>query len=147
MSLKDGSKKMSKSDPSPNSRINMTDGADEIARKIKKATSDQDLLPGDPKGLEGRPEAANLMGIYAALSDKTIADVCTEFEGQQFSTFKAALTDVAVSVLGPIGDEMARLVADPGYLDGVLKDGSDRAKAIADPILAEVFDTVGFLRP
>ena len=147
MSLKDGSKKMSKSDPSPNSRINMTDGADEIARKIKKATSDQDLLPGDPKGLEGRPEAANLMGIYAALSDKTIADVCTEFEGQQFSTFKAALTDVAVSVLSPIGDEMARLVADPGYLDGVLKDGSDRAKAIADPILAEVFDTVGFLRP
>ena len=147
MSLKDGSKKMSKSDPSPNSRINMTDGADEIARKIKKATSDQDLLPGDPKGLEGRPEAANLMGIYAALSDKTIADVCTEFEGQQFSTFTAALTDVAVSVLGPIGDEMARLVADPGYLDGVLKDGSDRAKAIADPILAEVFDTVGFLRP
>ena len=147
MSLKDGSKKMSKSDPSPNSRINMTDGADEIARKIKKATSDQDLLPGDPKGLEGRPEAANLMGIYAALSDKTIADVCTEFEGHQFSTFKAALTDVAVSVLGPIGDEMARLVADPGYLDGVLKDGSDRAKAIADPILAEVFDTVGFLRP
>jgi tryptophanyl-tRNA synthetase len=147
MSLKNGSNKMSKSDPSENSRINMTDGPDEIARKIKKATSDPELLPGDPKGLEGRPEAANLMGIYAALSDKKISEVCAEFEGQQFSAFKGALTDMAVSVLGPIGDEMARLVADPGYLDGVLKDGSDRAKAIAEPILAEVYDTVGFLRP
>lgn len=147
MSLKNGSNKMSKSDPSENSRINMTDGPDEIARKIKKATSDPDLLPGEPKGLKGRPEAANLMGIYAALSDKKIADVCAEFEGQQFSAFKSALTEVAVSVLGPIGDEMARLVADPGYLDGILKDGSDRAKAIAEPNLAEVYDTVGFLRP
>ena len=147
MSLKNGSNKMSKSDPSENSRINMTDGPDEIARKIKKATSDPDLLPGDPKDLDGRPEAANLMGIYAALSDKNIAEVCAEFEGQQFSTFKNALTDVAVSVLGPICDEMARLVADPGYLDGVLKDGSDRAKAIAEPILDEVYETVGFLRP
>ncbi len=147
MSLKNGSNKMSKSDPSENSRINMTDDADEIARKIKKATSDPDLLPGDPKDLAGRPEAANLMGIYAALADKKIAEVCTEFEGQQFSAFKAALTELAVSVLGPIGDEMARLVADPGYLDGVLKDGADQAKAIAEPILAEVYDTVGFLRP
>ena len=147
MSLKNGSNKMSKSDPSENSRINMTDGPDVIARKIKKATSDQDLLPGDPKGLEGRPEAANLMGIYAALADKKIADVCAEFEGQQFSAFKAALTEVAVAVLGPIGDEMARLIADPGYLDGVLKDGAAQANAIAAPNLAEIYDTVGFLRP
>ncbi|MBT3914864.1 MAG: tryptophan--tRNA ligase [Rhodospirillaceae bacterium] len=147
MSLRDGSKKMSKSDPSENSRINMTDGPDEIARKIKKAKSDPDLLPGEAKGLEGRPEAANLMGIYAALSDKTLGEVCSEFEGQQFSAFKDALTEVAVAVLGPIGDEMARLVADPGYLDGALKDGAERAKAIAEPILAEVYDTVGFLRP
>ncbi len=147
MSLRDGSNKMSKSDPSENSRINMTDGPDIIARKIKKAKSDPDLLPGEPKGLEGRPEAANLMGIYAALSDKTLVEVCREFEGQQFSAFKDALTEVAVSVLGPIGDEMARLMADPGYLDDVLKDGTERAKAIADPILAEVYDTVGFLQP
>tara|TARA_B100000315_G_scaffold231328_1_gene242568 strand:+ start:132 stop:1130 length:999 start_codon:yes stop_codon:yes gene_type:complete len=147
MSLRDGSNKMSKSDPSENSRINMTDGPDEIARKIKKAKSDPDLLPGEPQGLEGRPEAANLLGIYAALADKTLVEVCTEFEGQQFSAFKDALTEVAVAVLGPIGEEMARLVADPGYLDNVLKDGAECAKAIAEPILAEVYDTVGFLRP
>ena len=147
MSLRDGANKMSKSDPSENSRINMTDGPDEIARKIKKAKSDPELLPGEPKGLEGRPEAANLMGIYAALSDKTLTEVCIEFEGQQFSAFKEALTEVAVAVLGPIANEMARLVADPGYLNNVLKDGSEHAKAIAEPILAEVYDAVGFLRP
>ena len=147
MSLRNGANKMSKSDPSENSRINMTDGPDEIARKIKKAKSDPELLPGEPKGLEGRPEAANLMGIYAALSDKTLTEVCTEFEGQQFSAFKEALTEVAVAVLGPIANEMARLVADPGYLNNVLKDGSEHAKAIAEPILAEVYDAVGFLRP
>jgi len=147
MSLRDGANKMSKSDPSENSRINMTDGPDEIARKIKKAKSDSELLPSEPKGLEGRPEAANLMGIYAALSDKTLTEVCIEFEGQQFSAFKETLTEVAVAVLGPIANEMARLVADPGYLNNVLKDGSERAKAIAEPILAEVYDAVGFLRP
>jgi tryptophanyl-tRNA synthetase len=146
MSLKNGSHKMSKSDPSKNSRINMTDGPDEITRKIKKATSDTELLPDDVKGLDGRPEAANLMGIFAALSDKKISEVCTEFGGKQFSVFKGELIDVAVSVLGPIGNEMARLVADPSYLDGVLKAGSGRAKAISEPILAEVYDTVGFLR-
>jgi tryptophanyl-tRNA synthetase len=146
MSLKNGSHKMSKSDPSKNSRINMTDGPDEITRKIKKATSDTELLPDHVKGLDGRPEAANLMGIFAALSDKKISEVCTEFGGKQFSVFKGELIDVAVSVLGPIGNEMARLVADPSYLDGVLKAGSSRAKAISEPILAEVYDTVGFLR-
>jgi tryptophanyl-tRNA synthetase len=147
MSLRNGLNKMSKSDPSENSRINMTDDSDTIARKIKKATSDNDLLPGSPEGLVGRPEAANLMGIYAALSDKTINDVCTEFEGQQFSVFKQALVDIAIAVLGPIGNEMGRLVSDSSYLDTILKNGSERAKVIAEPVLAEVFDAVGLLRP
>ena len=147
MSLKDGLNKMSKSDSSENSRINMTDKPEEISHKIKKATSDPYHLPGDPKDLSGRPEAANLMGIYAALSDKEIASVCSEFEGYQFSTFKNALTDLAISVLGPIGEEMARLVEDPGYLDSVLQDGTERASAIAVPIISEVYETVGFIRP
>ena len=147
MSLRDGSNKMSKSDPSENSRINMTDGTDDISRKIRKAKTDPEPLPGDVKGLENRPEAANLFGIYAALSDQTAADVCAKFEGAQFSSFKEELTELAVSVLGPIGAEMDRLVKDTGYLDSVLRDGAERAKAIANPILAEVYDIVGFLRP
>jgi tryptophanyl-tRNA synthetase len=147
MSLRNGLKKMSKSDPSENSRINMTDGPDEIARKIKKATSDNELLPGDSKNLTSRPEASNLLGIYAALSDEKINVVCIEFEGQQFSTFKRALIDLAIAVLGPIGDEMGRLVADPSYIDSVLKNGSERAKMMAKPVLEEVYDAVGLLRP
>ena len=146
MSLRDGTKKMSKSDPSEASRINMTDGPDDIARKIRKAKTDPDDLPGDPKGLEGRPEASNLFGIYAALSDKSLADVCAEFDGAQFSKFKESLTELAVSVLGPIGDEMARMMEDPAYLDGVLANGSERAAAIAAPILNDVYDIVGFIR-
>ena len=146
MSLKDGLNKMSKSDPSENARINMTDGPDEIARKIKKATSDSKLLPGNPKDLLGRPEAKNLMEIYASLSNQNIAAACAEFEGKQFSVFKNDLTELAVSVLGPIGAEMARLVSDVGYIDAVLKDGSKRASMIANKVLAEVYDTVGFLR-
>ena len=146
MSLKDGLNKMSKSDPSENARINMTDGPDEIARKIKKATSDSELLPGKPEDLLGRPEAKNLMEIYASLSNQNIAAACAEFEGKQFSVFKNDLTELAVSVLGPIGAEMARLVSDEGYLDSVLKDGSKRASMIANQVLSEVYDTVGFLR-
>ena len=146
MSLRDGKNKMSKSDPSEASRIIMTDGPDEIARKIKRAKTDPEPLPGDPKSLEDRPEAANLMGIYAALSDQTIEQVCSQFDGAQFSQFKDELTELAVAVLGPIGEEMARLMGDPGYLDGVLKSGSERARAIAQPILDEVFDVVGFIR-
>jgi tryptophanyl-tRNA synthetase len=146
MSLKDGSSKMSKSDPSENARINMTDGPDEIARKIKKATSDNDLLPGNPEDLLSRPEAKNLLEIYAALSNQDIIAACAEFEGKQFSTFKNVLTELAVSVLGPIGTEMARLVSDPGYLDGVLKDGSERARIISDKVLSEVYDIIGFLK-
>jgi tryptophanyl-tRNA synthetase len=146
MSLKDGLNKMSKSDPSENARINMTDGPDEIARKIKKATSDSELLPGNPEDLLGRPEAKNLMEIYASLSNQNIAAACAEFEGKHFSVFKNDLTELAVSVLGPIGAEMARLVSDEGYLDSVLKDGSRRASMIANKVLSEVYDTVGFLR-
>ena len=124
----------------------MTDGPDEIARKIKKATSDSKLLPGNPKDLLGRPEAKNLMEIYASLSNQNIAAACAEFEGKQFSVFKNDLTELAVSVLGPIGAEMARLVSDVRYIDAVLKDGSNRASMIANKVLAEVYDTVGFLR-
>ena len=147
MSLKDGTKKMSKSDPSEFSRINMTDGPDEIARKIRKAKTDPDVLPAHPKGLENRPEAANLFAVFSALSDKSVEEVCKRFEGAQFSKFKEDLTELAIEVLGPISMEMAKLVADPGYLDEVLADGSERARTIARPILDEVYDIVGLLRP
>lgn len=157
MSLRDGKNKMSKSDPSDASRINMTDDADAIAKKVRRATTDSGLLPG-PGVLDGRgevpeetratrPEAYNLLGIYAALADKPLKDVLVEFEGAQFSQFKAALTDLAVASLGPIGAEMKRLSADPGSVDAVLRDGAARARAIADPILEEVYDAVGYLRP
>jgi len=146
MSLKDGTKKMSKSDPSEFSRINMTDGPDEIARKIRKAKTDPDVLPAHPKGLENRPEAANLFAVFSALSDKSVEEVCKRFEGAQFSKFKEDLTELAIEVLGPISMEMAKLVADPGYLDEVLADGSERARTIARPILDEVYDIVGLLR-
>ena len=147
MSLRDGTKKMSKSDPSESSRINMTDGPDEIARKIRKAKTDPDVLPAYPKGLENRPEAANLFAVFSALADKSVEEVCKRFEGAQFSKFKEDLTELAIEVLGPISMEMAKLVADPGYLDEVLADGSERARTIARPILDEVYDIVGLLRP
>ncbi len=157
MSLRDGSKKMSKSEPSDMSRINMTDEEDDIAKKIRKATSDPDLLPGpealDDKGAvpeqarRARPEAYNLLGIYAALADKPVGDVMAVFAGAQFSHFKAALTDLAVAALGPMGREMKRLTADPDSVDAVLRDGAERARAIAEPVLREVYDTVGFLHP
>jgi tryptophanyl-tRNA synthetase len=147
MSLRDGTKKMSKSDPSESSRINMTDGPGEIQRKIRKAKTDPDVLPADPQGLENRPEAANLFAVFSALSDKSVEEVCKRFEGAQFSKFKEDLTELAIEVLGPISMEMAKLVADPGYLDEVLADGSERARTIARPILDEVYDIVGLLRP
>ena len=145
MSLKDGSKKMSKSDPSDLSRINLTDDADTIARKIKKAKTDPEPLPGEEKGLEGRPEAANLVGIFAALSGMSRADVLKQFGGQGFGVFKPALSELAVEKLAPIGDEMRRLMADPAYIDAVLEDGAERARAIAAPIYANVKKIVGFL--
>ena len=146
MSLKDGSKKMSKSDPSENSRINMTDGPDDIARKIKKATSDSELLPGSSEDLLARPEAKNLIGIYAALSNQNTTQVCSEFEGKQFSDLKGKLTDLAVSVLGPIGVEMSQLMSEPSYLDSVLRDGAEKSRVMSDEVLAEVYDVIGFLR-
>ncbi len=146
MSLRDGSKKMSKSDPSDYSRINLTDDRDTIAQKFRKAKTDPEPLPSEPKGLEGRPEAENLVSIHAALSGRKPEDVLAEYGGGQFSVFKQALTDLAVEKLGPIGGEMKRLVADPAYIDGVLKDGGERASALAAPVMDSVKDIVGFLR-
>ena len=147
MSLRDGTAKMSKSDPSEMSRIAMTDDAELIAKKIRKAKTDPDSLPSSPKEFDARPEAANLMGIYAALADLKIEDVCEKFGGRQFSDFKQDLTDLAVEKLAPMQGEMRRLMDDPGHVDGVIADGAKRARAIADPILAEVHDIIGFLRP
>jgi tryptophanyl-tRNA synthetase len=146
MSLKDGSKKMSKSDPSDLSRINLTDDADSIAKKIRKAKTDPDALPHEPQGLAQRPEAANLIGIYAALSDATPAAVLRDFGGRQFADFKRALIDLAVARLAPLGSEMKRLMADPGHVDKVLADGAMRAAAIAGPVIMEVKKIVGFVR-
>ncbi|WP_137042531.1 tryptophan--tRNA ligase [Pseudolabrys sp. FHR47] len=145
MSLRDGSKKMSKSEPSDYSRINLTDDADAIAQKIRKAKTDPEPLPSEEKGLEPRPEADNLVGIYAALSDTTKADVLREFGGAQFSNFKSALVDLAVAALGPIGGEMKRLVQDHAYIDAVLADGSQRASAIAGKTMKAVKEIVGFV--
>ena len=146
MSLRDGSKKMSKSEPSDYSRINLTDDADAIAQKIRKAKTDPEPLPSEEKGLEPRPEADNLVGIYAALNDVSKADVLREFGGGQFSTFKTALVDLSVAKLGPIGAEMKKLVQDPVYIDAVLADGSARAQAIAAETMKAVKDIVGFVR-
>ena len=145
MSLRDGSKKMSKSDPSDMSRINLTDNADEIANKIKRAKSDS--LHGITYDLEKRPEASNLLTIFAALSDRTRQDVEAEFHDGQFSDFKSQLADLTVATLAPITEEMRRLMAAPDHIDAVLRDAAGRARAIASPILEEVYDLVGFHRP
>jgi tryptophanyl-tRNA synthetase len=145
MSLRDGTKKMSKSDPSDLSRINLTDSADDIARKIRKAKTDAEGLPSEKEGLKGRPEADNLTGIYAALAGQSLEEVLKAFGGGQFSGFKNALADLAVARLAPIAGEMNRLLADPGYVDAVLKDGSERARAIAAPIVRDVRRIVGFV--
>ena len=147
MSLRDGTAKMSKSDRSDYSRINMTDDADTIALKIRKAKTDPEPLPAEPAGLAGRPEAENLVNIYAALTHKPRAAVLTEFGGAPFSVFKGALTDVAVTALAPIAAEMNRLLADPGHIDAVLRAGGERARALAAKTLAAVQDIVGILRP
>ena len=146
MSLRDGTKKMSKSDPSDYSRINLTDDADMIAQKIRKARTDPEPLPSEPEGLKGRAEADNLVGIYAALAEQSVTDVLAEYGGGQFSTFKAALADLATEKLSPINAEMRRLVADPAYIDAVLVDGADRARAIARPIMDGVKDVLGMVR-
>jgi tryptophanyl-tRNA synthetase len=147
MSLRDGSKKMSKSDTSDYSRINMTDDADTIALKIRKARTDPLPMPGSSEELETRAEAANLLGIYAALTDVTVDAARARFAGQNFSSFKEELAEVSVAVLGKIGGEMRRLVADPGYIDQILRQGAERAQTIADPHLREIQDIIGLLRP
>jgi tryptophanyl-tRNA synthetase len=146
MSLRDGTKKMSKSDSSDNSRINLTDDADTIAQKIRKAKTDPEPLPSEEKGLEARPEADNLVGIYAALSGRTKSDVLGEFGGGQFSNFKNALVELCVAKLSPIASDMKRLVADPGHVDRILVDGADRARAIAAETMKATRDIIGFVR-
>jgi tryptophanyl-tRNA synthetase len=146
MSLRDGTKKMSKSDASDYSRINLTDDADTIAQKIRKAKTDPEPLPSEEKGLESRPEADNLVGIYAALAGRAKSDVLGEFGGGQFSSFKNSLVELCVAKLSPIASEMKRLVADPGYVDSILVDGADRARAIADETMKLTRDIVGFVR-
>ena len=145
MSLRDGTKKMSKSDPSDLSRINLTDSADDIAKKIRKAKTDADGIPSAKEGLSGRPEAENLVGIYAALADTSVDAVLTQFGGGQFSTFKNALGDLAVAKIAPINDAMIRLKADEGYVESVLTDGAVRASVIAAPIMKETKKILGFV--
>ncbi len=144
MSLRDGAAKMSKSDPSDNSRINLIDDADTIAQKIRKARTDAEPLPATVEELAGRAEALNLLGIYAALAGRTSQEVLNDFAGQGFGAFKPKLADLAVAVLGPIGGEMRRLLADPAEIDRVLADGAARARSVAGPTLAEVKQRVGF---
>ncbi len=146
MSLRDGAKKMSKSDPSDYSRINLSDDADAIAQKIRKAKTDPEPLPSEEKGLERRPEADNLVGIYAALAGTTRAAVLKEYGNAQFSTFKTALIDLAVAKLGPITAEMKRLAGDPGAIDAILADGAARAGKLAGETMKAVKDIVGFVR-
>jgi tryptophanyl-tRNA synthetase len=147
MSLRDGTKKMSKSDTSDYSRINMTDDADTIALKVRRAKTDPEPLPAVITELERRPEADNLIGIYGALSGLSREDALARVAGQNFSQFKEALSELAVEVLGRIGGEMRRLMADPGYIDSVLRRGAEHAKTIAGPVLREAQEISGLLRP
>ena len=145
MSLRDGTKKMSKSDESDFSRINLTDDADMIAQKVRKARTDPNPMPDTPEGLASRPEAENLINIYAALSDHTPEAVITQFAGAQFSVFKNALADLAVAKLTPIAQEMRTLLGDPAEIDRILKSGAERAAAIAMPVMADVRRLVGYV--
>jgi len=146
MSLRDGTRKMSKSEPSEYSRINLSDDADTIAQKIRKARTDAQPLPSETDGLKERPEADNLVSIYAALAGMTKADVLKDYGGAQFSAFKPALSDLAVAKLAPISAKMKRVKADPDYIDGILADGAARAEAIASPVMDAVKDIAGLLR-
>lgn len=146
MSLRDAGKKMSKSDPSDYSRINLADDADTIALKFRKAKTDPMPLPESVEGFEGRPEALNLVNIYAGVRDITTEEALKEVGGQDFSQFKKVLTDVVVAELEPISTKMREIVKDTAYIDSVLKDGGERANALAQPVLEEVYDTIGFLR-
>jgi tryptophanyl-tRNA synthetase len=147
MSLRDGTRKMSKSDTSDYSRINMTDDAELIALKIRRAKTDPEPIPTNITALEARPEADNLVAIYAALAGTSREAALADFGEKNFSTFKEALSALSVEVLGRIGGEMRRLLADPGHIDGVLRRGAERAAAIATPVLREIQDITGLLRP
>ena len=147
MSLRDGTKKMSKSDPSDFSRINLTDDRDTIAQKIRKAKTDPLPLPDTPEALNERPEALNLVSIYSALAEVSQEEVCGRFAGLGFAQFKEALTELAIERLAPVTEEMARLKGDPGYVDSILRDGAARASEIAEDTMAEVMKIVGLLRP
>lgn len=144
MSLRDGTRKMSKSEPSEMSRITLTDSADDIAKKIRKAKTDAEPLPSTPQELENRPEAANLVGIYAALAGMSQAEVLTQYAGAAFSVFKPALADLAIAKIAPIGEEMQRLLASPDHLDAILTAGAAKADAMSRPILDDVKKIIGF---
>jgi tryptophanyl-tRNA synthetase len=145
MSLRDGSKKMSKSDPSDYSRIMLTDTAENITQKIKKAKTDPEPLPQDKTGLSKRPEAENLISIFASLQDTSIESVIKDYAGKEFSTFKKDLADLSVSKLEPITSEMNKLMNDVSYIDSILKQGQDNAIAVAEPVLQKTKEIIGFL--
>jgi len=145
MSLRDGTSKMSKSDISDMTRINLTDSADVIADKIKRAKTDPDVLPSNVEGLKDRPEANNLIKIYAALSGLSVEEVVSEYASQGFGTFKPALTELVLSVLEPISKRTKELLTDPLELDHLLAQGASKADALAKPVLAEAYEAVGFL--
>ena len=145
MSLRDGSKKMSKSDPSDYSRIMLTDTAENITQKIKKAKTDPEPLPQDKTGLEKRPEAENLISIFASLQDTSIESVIKDYAGKEFSTFKKDLADLSVSKLEPITSEMNKLMSDVSYIDSILNQGKENAIAVAEPVLQKTKEIIGFL--
>ena len=146
MSLRDGAAKMSKSDPSDMSRINLTDSDDEISQKIRKAKTDPEPLPDDPAGLESRPEAKNLVGIYGAVTGETVEQVLSRFAGQGFGAFKPALADALVALLHPLRSRLEELRNDPAELDRLLADGSTRAAALGQPVLKQAYSAVGLPR-
>ena len=143
MSLRDGKAKMSKSDPSDMSRINLTDSDDDIAQKIRKARTDPEPLPDDPTLLEGRPEARNLVGIYGAVTGESVEQVLARFSGQGFGAFKPALADALIGLLSPLRSRLEKLRRDPAELERILADGADRARALAAPTLASAYRAVG----
>ena len=146
MSLRDGRSKMSKTDPSDMSRINLIDSDDDIAQKIRKAKTDAEPLPDNPAGLEGRPEAANLVGIYGAVTGETVEQVLAKFAGQGFGAFKPALADVLIALLAPLRARLEEFRRDPAELDRILADGAERASALGAPTLAAAYEAVGLTR-
>ena len=143
MSLRDGTAKMSKSDPSDMSRVNLNDDPDLIAQKVRKAKTDPEPLPADPAELDGRPEARNLVTIYSALADESVADVLARFAGQGFGAFKPALAELMVETLRPIGQRLAEFQRDPGELDRLLGIGAEKARAVAGPTLKDAYKAMG----